>query len=675
MNGSDPSRWFLPASGSGTACGSWGAETEIASRPVPWDFGCTATPLIGGFAAMNAMCAAFEAAIAEANAAGAPPGRRGYVYFAGWRLNPLRDLSAGNSWGTHGWNGAVTAIRDQTVAGLFLRMLEAGLRLRVLLWFPHSAQQRIGLTDETAQEHRYVLTLVRAKCAELTERGFPRDLGIVALDTRIGAFAGSHHQKMVVVRGAGATHAAFCGGLDLAFTRRDAPADPSCNAVAVHDGDWQSGISLPGGESPAFSTAEWPRQPGVAYPRVGPEIRTPGRVIGSDLPYRAYGRANQLWHDQHLKLEGTVVLTLEQQFRERWIDPAPPGYAAVAPDARDAEIRANAVYVSGEDAIRDPGPRSELVPLPSPEPLPPDAAGGRSVVQMWRTIPVRDRGGGRLFARGEFSLLAGIANACARAYELIWIFEQYLWSRPLCRLLNAALRDPSRPGLHVVVLLPPYPDAHPATVFRARRLAFADVTRGLSTAQLARVRVYTMWHRARERGIYVHAKTQTYDGSLLVCGSANLNRRSFLCDTELDCAVLDRDLVRDHQRALWQLLFPASRPIDEELHAPLDLDIPGSGKRFFDALTRAATPASHVVEDPDFVRLGPDEPGLPHGWPRRPARALDPLRPRVPGFLLDPASLAAVSSLERDGRGGIADLHEIARRLGADSPTRPIWRC
>ena len=64
--------------------------------------------------------------------------------------------------------------------------------------------------------------------------------------------------------------------------------------------------------------------------------------------------------------------------------------------------------------------------------------------------------------------------------------------------------------------------------------------------QRQRVLALNAWSAAKRTGVYVHAKVQTYDDRLIVCGSANMNRRSFSCDMELDCAVLHTPSVQSH---------------------------------------------------------------------------------------------------------------------------------
>ena len=253
-----------------------------------------------------------------------------------------------------------------------------------------------------------------------------------------------------------------------------------------------------------------------------------------------------------------------------------------------------------------------IVALPQPQAVPALApVAGASRVQMWRTIPLRTRPNAALFTRGEFTVMAGISNAVQQATELIWMYDQYFWSKPLARQLNARLV--AQPGLRMILILPPFADASPGDAHLARRLALELLT---ANGVAPRVGVYNMWYRAPgagagpavNRGIYVHAKSHTYDDQLLVCGSANLNRRSFLCDTELACAVLDNALVHAHQQQQWAQLFPNT------LWPPaVNYGAPGWGAQFFTQFQAAQAAAAlagdyRLIQDP-WAANGP----LPNG--------------------------------------------------------------
>jgi phosphatidylserine/phosphatidylglycerophosphate/cardiolipin synthase-like enzyme len=302
-----------------------------------------------------------------------------------------------------------------------------------------------------------------------------------------------------------------------------------------------------------------------------------------------------------------------------------------------------------------------VVPLPltAPEPA---APGGATRVQMWRTIPWRKTRTGPPFQRAEFTAMAGIANAVKQARELIWMFDQYFWSQPLARLLNAQLL--AHPGLRLIVILPPHADVMTSAAHYARALALGALTAGLSTTgnSFDQVAVYDLWldpkapaDSSRNRGIYVHAKTHTYDDGLLVCGSANLNRRSFTCDSEIACAILDPAVVLSHQTKLWAALFNgAARP-------DIDLSASGSGKSFFD-LFRAAVAAGPATLIPDPWQA--DNPTLPNNVPRD--QSITAYYTFYSG-LLDPSSLS--TKVEKDVRdaatGAVRDarLDEIVSRL------------
>jgi phosphatidylserine/phosphatidylglycerophosphate/cardiolipin synthase-like enzyme len=557
----------------------------------PWDENCKVTTYVSGLDAMNAISASLELAATEAR--NAPAGQKGRVYFTNWRFNAFRDLSTANVWATDAWDNYVSgsqAASDQTALALVLRLMQAGVVVRMLLWYPTAISESsftAGLAAHVV-DHYYVARVIDAESRGLAEDASNRS--IVALDMRTAdsTKAGSHHQKAVVIRGA-ATSVAYVGGVDLAYTRRDAPG---------LQGDWQSGDGIPD------PSRGWPHAiaPFMNYTRWD-AVERPSQQQPSDLPGPIYGDGStpltrQIWHDQHLRLEGPIVKTLEYQFKERWEDTtAGKRLFDISSRYSRSNVRNAQVIFGSADAFDTNG----IKPLPIPAD-PPAVTGATGKVQMWRTIPWRTTRTGPPFERAEFTVMAGIANAVKQARELILIFDQYFWSRPFARLVNAQLK--ARQDLHVIVILPPHADTQYPVAHMARANALADLTAGLSQTGIEydRVAIYDPWldrtapsGDSRNRGIYVHAKAQTYDGDLLVCGSANLNRRSFTCDSELNCAVLDPAVVVEHQKQLWSYLFAgAQRP-------NVDLSTYGqqNGKKFFDAFKNAVAAGSSIlIRDP-----------------------------------------------------------------------------
>jgi phosphatidylserine/phosphatidylglycerophosphate/cardiolipin synthase-like enzyme len=634
----DPNKWFLRFEKFGGEGRPWGDGTRMAGRAAdgkdPWDEHCQVTPIIGGFAAMTEIRKALEKAIDDARASGKPAGQCGHVYIAGWRFNAQRDLSDN----TAPW-GAVprppVAI-DRTAIGLVLRLMQAGVRIRIMVWLPSFIQELVGDLAAHSADHYFLADAVRRESARL---GVADPLGVVALDARTAeaSSAAAHHQKTIVIRGL-VDHVAFCGGVDLGFTRRDAPATPPAvppTGAAFLAGDWQSGEGIP--HWPAL----WPQDGTTNYTSItgDPTTSPPTKALAvpvqnqaSDLPESEgttpiYGATLQIWHDQHLMLHGPIVRTLEQQFAERWRDSA-----RVYDLSQRWNLTNGQVIFSTAAAIDNDG----VVDLP--DTVDADApAGALSPVQMWRTIPWRNARTRPPFQRAEFTVMAGISHAVQQSEHLVWIFDQYFWSMPLARQLNFELTN--KTDLHVIVILPPYADTQQDIAHRARKDALDALCNGVR----AKVGVFDLWdHRpSPQRGIYCHAKAQTYDGGLLVCGSANLNRRSFLCDSELDCAVADEDVVLSHQQALWSLLFgDLISPAKDWPTDVANLDADGSGEAFFTAFTQAANdPLAYLSPDP--WELG--NPTLPF-QPNVPPVVL----PRAKGewtlnHLADPTSVNPVS--------------------------------
>ena len=194
------------------------------------------------------------AAWSEGNAV--TPRVHGAEYFA--RLvDEVSTLEAGDHLWFTAWRGDADELMGPdgpTVGDLFGDAAKRRVVVKGLVWRSH--HESLSYSEE---QNRHLGD-------DVSEAG-----GEVLLDHRVRR-AGSHHQKLVVIRrpASAGEDVAFAGGIDLCHSRRD---------DAAHEGD--------------------PQTLSVAL---------------------EYGRRPP-WHDIQLELRGPVVGLLDDVFRERWTDP------------------------------------------------------------------------------------------------------------------------------------------------------------------------------------------------------------------------------------------------------------------------------------------------------------------------------------------------------------------
>ncbi len=224
------------------------------------------------------------------------------------------------------------------------------------------------------------------------------------------------------------------------------------------------------------------------------------------------------WHDIQVAIRGPAVGDVETVFRERWNDPAPL--------SRDP-LRRLRDRVQGLDA----GRRTLPDQLADPPPC------GRKVVQLLRTYPAR-RHGYPFAPIGERSVARAVAKVLARARRLIYIEDQYLWSREVATEFCKALR--SRPDLLLIAVLPQHPDQEGRFSKAPNLVGRYQALHMLQQAGGDRVAVYGLENH-EGTPVYVHAKVCIVDDTWASVGSDNFNRRSWSHDSELSCAVIDQD--------------------------------------------------------------------------------------------------------------------------------------
>lgn len=238
------------------------------------------------------------------------------------------------------------------------------------------------------------------------------------------------------------------------------------------------------------------------------------------VPMAAVYGPHPPWHDVQLEVRGPAVGDAEAVFRERWDDASP--------------LTLNPLRQL-DDLVR--GNRSPVRPLPTQHPDPEPR--GTAAVQLLRTYPPRVPP--YPFARaGERSVARGYIAALRRARRLVYLEDQYLWSRDVAAAFAAALRR--SPELRLVVVVPLYADQGGRGAVLPTELGRWHALRLLRRAGGDRVGVYAVENEAGTP-IYVHAKVCVIDDAWACIGSDNANRRSWTHDSELSAAFVERTIT------------------------------------------------------------------------------------------------------------------------------------
>jgi len=226
------------------------------------------------------------------------------------------------------------------------------------------------------------------------------------------------------------------------------------------------------------------------------------------------------WHDVQLAVRGPVVGALDLTFRERWNDPAP--------------LDQHGPIATLVDRRRHADPNAG--PLPPQPPDPPPC--GSLNIQVLRTYPaMRPR---YSFARdGERSIARAYTKAIRQARRLIYLEDQYLWSKEVADLFATALR--TTPDLHLIAVVPRHPDVDGRLSLPPNEIGREQALSVCRMAAPDRVHVFDLENHAGTP-VYVHAKVCVIDDTWCSVGSDNFNRRSWTHDSEVSCAILDETI-------------------------------------------------------------------------------------------------------------------------------------
>lgn len=261
------------------------------------------------------------------------------------------------------------------------------------------------------------------------------------------------------------------------------------------------------------------------------------------------------WHDVACLVEGPVAGAFARHFRRRW-NAELDDYLSFLRRLRRSRL---------VEALPQPGVVEKLPDEAVPE-CPP--AGSLEAAPL-RTVSAQMKSS---FSRSPRNLISEIRDAylwmIGRAQRLIYIETQFLRSQTIVDALIERVR--ATEGLELIVLLPLLPenllrfrDPNSATT-KGQALQERSCEK-LREALGDRVGIFTLVRAGSGRidpeedrdavarnMIYVHAKTIVVDDELALIGSANLNDRSLLSDTETAVLWRDRESVRHYRERLWR---------------------------------------------------------------------------------------------------------------------------
>lgn len=207
-------------------------------------------------------------------------------------------------------------------------------------------------------------------------------------------------------------------------------------------------------------------------------------------------------HDVSIGVRGPLVADLQQQFLLHWNKYSAPANTVQALNPAPAELTA-----AGDGEYL-------------------------ATAQLARTVNISTLPG---LDQGEQGILEAYLRAIELASEYIYIENQYFTDQAIGDALIAALTDPSRPNLRVILLLNVVPDIPFYPAWQTNLVA--RIRREIGTAAASRFGVFTTWshtgpapahHQAKPVIMpnYLHTKTAVMDGTWATIGSANLDGAS-----------------------------------------------------------------------------------------------------------------------------------------------------